>query len=227
VTPVTNGQYLAFIEAGGYVRREFWSDEGWRWLEEADVSAPKYWANGPDGWTIRTMDLTRPLDPVRPVCHVCYHEAEAYTRFAGKRLPTEAEWEKAARGTDARTYPWGNSFDRTHANNGDHLVPIMTYPTGVSPYGAYDMAGNAAEWVDGTYAAYPRGKTDVLPRDIPDRKEVFHGGDRRVYRGGSWNTFPKFLRCSNRESAAPGKRWVYVGFRCAMDPPWKKAPSSP
>ena len=112
VTPVTNRQYLEFIEAGGYVRRELWSDEGWRWLEEVDVSAPKYWANGPDGWTIRTMDLTRPLDPVRPVCHVCYHEAEAYARFAGKRLPTEAEWEAAASwdptSSTRRIHPWGD-----------------------------------------------------------------------------------------------------------------------
>jgi iron(II)-dependent oxidoreductase len=198
VHEVTNAQYKVYVDS-------------------MKVPAPPKWENGNYG--IGEDGL--------PVISITWEEAAAYAKFVGKRLPTEAEWEKAARGTDARTYPWGNSFDRTHANNGDHLVPIMTYPTGVSPYGAYDMAGNAAEWVDGTYAAYPRGKTDVLPRDIPDRKEVFHGGDRRVYRGGSWNTFPKFLRCSNRESAAPGKRWVYVGFRCAMDPPWKKAPSSP
>lgn len=197
VHEVTNAQYKVYVDS-------------------MKVPAPPKWLNGNYG--IGEDGL--------PVISITWEEAAAYAKFVGKRLPTEAEWEKAARGTDARTYPWGNSFDRFHANNGDHLVPIMTYPLGVSPYGAYDMAGNAAEWVDGTYAAYPRGKTDVLPRDIPDRKEVFKGGDRRVYRGGSWNTFPKFLRCSNRESAAPGKRWVYVGFRCAMDPPWKKASSS-
>jgi formylglycine-generating enzyme required for sulfatase activity len=180
------------------------------------VKAPPKWENGNYG--IGEDGL--------PVISITWEEAAAYAKFVGKRLPTEAEWEKAARGTDARTYPWGNDFDRNHANNGDRLVPIMSFPLGVSPYGAYDMAGNAAEWVDGFYAAYPRTTADVLPRDLPDRREVFKDTDRRVYRGGSWNTFPKYLRCSNRESAAPGKRWVYVGFRCAMDPPWKKTNSS-
>jgi formylglycine-generating enzyme required for sulfatase activity len=194
VHEVTNAQYKVFVDS-------------------MKVSAPPKWINGNYG--IGEDGL--------PVISITWEEAAAYAKWAGKRLPTEAEWEKAARGTDARSFPWGNSFDRADANNGDHLVPIMTYPSGVSPYGAYDMAGNAAEWVDGFYAAYPREKADVLPRDIPDRKEVFKGG-RRVYRGGSWNTFPKYLRCSNRESASPGKRWVYVGFRCAMDPPWKKNP---
>jgi formylglycine-generating enzyme required for sulfatase activity len=193
VHEVTNAQYKVYVDS-------------------MKVPAPPRWANGNYG--IGEDGL--------PVISITWEEAAAYAKFVGKRLPTEAEWEQAARGTDARTYPWGDSFDRLHANNGDHLVPIMTYPLGVSPYGAYDMAGNAAEWVDGHYAPYPRAQTDVLPRDLPDRKEVFKGGDRRVYRGGSWNTFPKYLRCSNRESAPPGKRWVYVGFRCAMDPPWKK-----
>jgi formylglycine-generating enzyme required for sulfatase activity len=193
---VTNAQYKVFVDS-------------------MKVPAPPKWLNGNYG--IGEDGL--------PVISITWDEAAAYAKFVGKRLPTEAEWEKAARGTDARAFPWGNSFDRTLANNGDHLVPIMTYPLGASPYGAYDMAGNAAEWVDGFYAAYPRTTNDVLPRDIPDRKEVFKGGERRVYRGGSWNTFPKYLRCSNRESASGGKRWVYVGFRCAMDPPWKKTPS--
>jgi len=193
VHEVTNAQYKVFVDS-------------------MRVKAPPRWVNGNYG--IGEDGL--------PVTSITWEEAAAYAKFVGKRLPSEAEWEKAARGTDARTYPWGDSFDRNHANNGDHLVPIMNYPSGVSPYGAYDMAGNAAEWVDGFYAAYPRGPADILPNDIPDRKEVFKD-DRRVYRGGSWNTFPKFLRCSNRESAPPGKRWTYVGFRCAMDPPWKQA----
>jgi formylglycine-generating enzyme required for sulfatase activity len=196
VHEVTNVQYKVFVDS-------------------MRVQAPPKWQNGNYG--IGEDGL--------PVTSLTWEEAAAYAKFVGKRLPTEAEWEKAARGTDARQYPWGNAFDRNHANNGDRLLPIMSYPEGVSPYGVFDMAGNAAEWVAGKYEAYPRAPGDVLPRDIPDRKEVFKG-DRRIYRGGSWNTFPKFLRSANRESATPGKRWTYVGFRCAMDPPWKKATSS-
>jgi len=196
VHEVTNAQYKVYVDS-------------------MKVPAPPKWVNGNYG--IGEDGL--------PVISITREEAEGYAKFVGKRLPTEAEWEKAARGTDARMFPWGDDFDRNHANNGDHLVNIMSYPEGVSPYGAYDMAGNAAEWVSGQYAAYPRQPTDVLPKGIPDRKEMFKE-DRSVYRGGSWNTFPKFLRCSNRESAPPGKRWVYVGFRCAMDPPWKKATPS-
>jgi formylglycine-generating enzyme required for sulfatase activity len=188
---VTNAQYKVFVDS-------------------MRVEAPPRWLNGNYG--IGEDGL--------PVVSITWEEAAAYARFVGKRLPTEAEWEKAARGTDARQYPWGNDFDRTRANNGDHLMPIMSYPSGVSPYGAYDMAGNAAEWVDARYQAYPR--TEPLPPNVPDRKEVFKG-DRRVYRGGSWNTFPKYLRSANRESTQPGKRWVYIGFRCVMDPPWKKS----
>ena len=192
VHEVTNAQYKVYVDS-------------------MRVKAPPKWVDGNYG--IGEDGL--------PVISVSWDEAAAYAKFVGKRLPTEAEWEKAARGLDGRQFPWGDDFDRTRANNGDHLTPIMSFPLGVSPFDVFDMAGNAAEWVDGSYDSYPRAAGDVLPRDVPDRKEVFKG-DRRVYRGGSWNTFPKYLRCANRESTSPNKRWVYIGFRCAMDPPWKK-----
>jgi sulfatase modifying factor 1 len=193
---VTNAQYKVF-------------------LDSTKIQAPPRWVNGNYG--IGEDGL--------PVVSVTWNEAAAYARFMGKRLPTEAEWEKAARGVDGRRFPWGNEWDPTRANNGERLMPIMSFPEGVSPYGCYDMAGNAAEWVDGVHEAYPRDDM-VLPQGIPDRKEEFRS-DKRIYRGGSWNTFAKYLRCANREATGDGKRWVYVGFRCAKDPPWRETDAGP
>jgi len=194
ITEVTNAQYKTYVDS-------------------MQIEAPPRWIDGDYGFGEDGL----------PVISVSWDEARGYAAFLGKRLPSEAEWEKAARGTDGRAYPWGNSFDRTLANNSDRLMPIMSYPGGISPYGCLDMAGNAAEWVESAYDAYPRSPGDVIPQGVPDRNEVFKK-DRRVYRGGSWNTFPKYLRCANRESTPPGKRWVYIGFRCAKDPEWKPKP---
>jgi iron(II)-dependent oxidoreductase len=189
---VTNAQYKLFVDS-------------------MKVEAPHRWVN--NNYAIGEDGI--------PIVSITWDEAAAYARYVGKRLPTEAEWEKAARGTDARRFPWGSDFDKDKANNSDRIMPIMSLPEGVSPYGCFDMAGNAAEWVDGWYDAYPRGE-EVLPSDIPDRAQQFKK-NRRVYRGGSWNSFAKFLRCANRESTREGKKWVYIGFRCAKNPPWLEA----
>jgi len=112
VFPVTNGDYLEFMRAGGYSRRALWSDAGWMWRNEAQVDAPKYWMRDGNDWCVRVMDRVASLDVNSPVCHVCYHEADAFARFAGKRLPTEQEWEVAAgwdsAGRRMRTFPWGD-----------------------------------------------------------------------------------------------------------------------
>jgi formylglycine-generating enzyme required for sulfatase activity len=190
---VTNAQYKVF-------------------LDSVRIKPPSRWKNGnyPIG-----MDGY-------PVVNITWEDAAMYARFVGKRLPTEEEWEKAARGEDGRRFPWGNDFDDDKGNNSDQLMQIMRFPDGVSPYGLYDMAGNVAEWVDAWYAPYPRGEGDVLDRDFPEHKPLYGDQKYRVYRGGSWNNFGRFLRCSNREKAKPNARWGNVGFRCAMDPPWKK-----
>lgn len=221
VTPVTNGQYLDFVEAGGYQRRELWTDEGWRWLSEAGVSAPKHWTKEADGWTTRTMDLVRPVDPARPVCHVCYHEADAYARFVGRRLPTEAEWEGAASwnpATSARQrYSWGDQPWTPELANLDQLAfdtaPVGAYPDNVSPIGCYGMMGDVWEWTSTDFHGYPG--FEAFP--YQEYSEAFFGSEYKVLRGGSWATRPGAVRATFRNWDYPVRRQIFSGFRCARD----------
>lgn len=136
--PVTNEKYRAFIEAGGYDNLRHWSEDGWKWRVANRIIGPAYW----NDTKLNIAD--------RPVVGVNYYEAEAYAKWAGKRPPTEQEWEKAARGEDGRDYPWGQEFDRDRCNSEEsdigHTTPVSQYPNGVSPYGCYDMAGNVRKW---------------------------------------------------------------------------------
>jgi len=220
-TPVTNGAYLEFMEAGGYAERRFWSEEGWAWRETAGAVSPQFWERDGGEWRVRTMDRTAPVDPRRPVCHVSHHEAEAFARWAGKRLPTEQEWEAAATwdpetGT-ARAYPWGDEAPtREHANL-DQLAfetaPVGAYPRNVSPIGCYGMIGDVWEWTSSDFAGYPGYET------FPYREysEVFFGPDYKVLRGGSWATRPGAVRATFRNWDYPIRRQIFSGFRCAAD----------
>ncbi len=218
--PVTNGRYLEFMADGGYEREELWSAQGRRWLAETGIDSPKYWQRSGDAWTTRVMDLTREVDPTRPVCHVCFYEAEAFARWDGKRLPTEFEWEAAASWDEstrsARVFPWGDAASATLADI-DQLsfdtAPIGTFEENVSPIGCYGMIGDVWEWTSSDFRGYPGF------RSFPYREysEEFFGSDYKVLRGGSWATRTGAIRNTFRNWDYPIRRQIFSGFRCARD----------
>ena len=221
VTPVRNGEFLAFMEDGGYRQRALWSEAGWQWLQGVAVESPKYWSREGETWRQRVMDRERPVDPDRPVCHVCYHEAEAYAAWAGKRLPTEPEWEAAA-GWDpatgaARRFPWGDTpVTRDHANV-DQLAfdtaPVGAYPPNVSPIGCHGMIGDVWEWTSSDFHGYP----GFAAFPYPEYSAPFFGPEYKVLRGGSWATRPGAIRNTFRNWDYPIRRQIFSGFRCARD----------
>ena len=221
--PVTNDAYRAFIEDGGYTRDELWSDAGRAWRDEDGVQAPKYWFRSDSGWHTRTMNRTQPIDDVaqHPVCHVSWFEAEAYARWQGKRLPTEAEWEAAAcwdfERSERRDYPWGDDEPTALHANVDQLAfgtsPIGTFARNVSPSGCYGMIGDVWEWTASDFAPYPGYRT--FP--YPEYSEVFFGSEYKVLRGGAWATRAGAIRGSFRNWDYPIRRQIFSGFRCARD----------
>jgi iron(II)-dependent oxidoreductase len=218
-TPITNAQYVAFITDGGYDHPRWWSVEGWEHRKRADLRAPMHW-NG-DG-TYTRFGRTTPIVPDEPVLHVCFHEAAAYAAWAGKRLPTEAEWEKAARYDVAtgrsRRYPWGDADPGLeHANLGQrHLAPapVGAYPAGASTLGVHQLIGDVWEWTASDFRGYP-GFAAFPYREY---SEVFFGTDYKVLRGGSFGTDPVACRGTFRNWDFPIRRQIFSGFRCARDP---------
>jgi gamma-glutamyl hercynylcysteine S-oxide synthase len=214
--PVTNADYMRFVEMGGYRRREWWSDEGWAWREAEDVELPHYWTA--DGES-RSFHRTQPLVPDQPVMHVSWHEADAYARSLGKRLPTEAEWEKAASWDAAagqqRTYPWGSDEPGVRHANLDHTAfgpaRVGSYPAGASPSGVLGMVGDTWEWTASDFGAYP-GFSSFPYREY---SELFFGSEYKVLRGGSWASRPSVARASFRNWDYPVRRQIFSGFRCA------------
>lgn len=219
--PVTNGAYAEFIADGGYERAELWTDSGRAWLADSGASAPKHWSSTNDGWMARTMDVIAPVTPDHPVCHVCYHEASAYARWLGKRLPTEQEWEIAASwnpttGT-AQRFPWGESEPTTLLANIDQLsfgtAPVGAFARNVSPLGCYGMIGDVWEWTSSNFTQYP----GFAPYPYPEYSEAFFGTEYKVLRGGSWATRPGAIRNTFRNWDYPIRRQIFSGFRCARD----------
>ncbi len=202
-------QHRVSLPAFAIDRYEVSNQQYRRFVEQTASRVPPGWGLGSDG---------RPAFPEGhandPVTGVNWYEAGRFCEWAGRRLPTEAEWEKAARGTDGREFPWGNAFDRTRANTGEPtpqgLMPVGSFPAGQSPYGAEDMSGNVWEWTADWYQPYP-GSTY--------RSEAY-GQKFKVIRGGSWGGFghyhlPHFYRTAYRFYAVPEGAYPDVGFRCA------------
>jgi formylglycine-generating enzyme required for sulfatase activity/calcineurin-like phosphoesterase family protein/energy-coupling factor transporter ATP-binding protein EcfA2 len=207
--PVTNEEFKEFVDDSGYDREEFWAKEGWQWREENEISEPAYshdrkW-NGPNF----------------PVVGISWHEAEAYANWLSERtghlyrLPTEAEWEKAARGTDGFKYPWGDEFDRNLCNSTEYgldcISPVGIFPKGKTPYGCFDMAGNVWEWCSDWY-------NDKYYASSPDRNPKGPSGVAyRVIRGGGWLSDAFLCRSAFRRPLDPRYRVFFLGFRLLQE----------
>jgi iron(II)-dependent oxidoreductase len=223
-TPITNATYLTFTEGGGYERREWWSDEGWHWKEQYDITRPGQWtADLSAEWRLGALE---PLDPHRPVVHVSWFEADAFARAHGLRLPTEIEWEKAATwdqdADQARDYPWGSDPPRGGRGgrapiqaNVDQLgcgpAAAGAYPAGASPCGCLGMIGDVWEWTASAFTGY----AGFTAYPYPEYSEVFFGGEYRVLRGGSWATRARVATPTFRNWDYPQRRQIFSGFRVA------------
>jgi len=221
--PVTNRRYGAFIEAGGYDGPEHWSDESWQWRTSVDHEAPQGWSRKVGGgWLVRRFGHIFDLDPAEPVQHITFYEAEAFASFAGGRLPTEAEWEKAAAWgpefTAPRPYPWGAEPPQPHHANVGHSswgpARVGSYPDGASAYGVEQLLGDVYEWTSSAFEAYPGFTT--FP--YPEYSEVFFGdSEYRVLRGASWATSPEVARNTFRNWDYRIRRQIFSGIRLAWD----------
>jgi iron(II)-dependent oxidoreductase len=219
--PVTNRAYLSFVESGGYDQPRWWSHAGWEWRTASGKRRPAFWLREGGEPLRRRFGRVEPLPLDQPVQHVCYHEADAYARWAGKRLPTEAEWEKAASWDPVtrtkRRYPWGDADPTSeHANLGQrHHQPaeVGAYPAGVSAYGVHQLVGDVWEWTSSGFEGYPGFRS--FP--YKEYSEVFFGGDYKVLRGGSWATRAHVATPTFRNWDLPLRRQIFAGVRLAWD----------
>ncbi|MBP1468800.1 formylglycine-generating enzyme family protein [Candidatus Chloroploca sp. M-50] len=217
-TPVTNAQFRPFVEGDGYTNPVYWTEVGWAWREGDKIIKPSYW----DDATWNGDDY--------PVVGVSWFEAVAYCRWLSTQtghefhLPTEAEWEKAARGPDGRIWPWGKAWESGRCNSKEaghgHTTPIGQYATGASPYGVLDMVGNVSEW-----CVTQSGKR--YPYQLEDEWQAAYleADKRRIQRGGSWDSLQKFIRVSYRYFYFPRDRFGFIGLRVASHAPLPGAES--
>jgi len=223
--PVTNRAFQDFVDDGGYGREALWTADGWTWRRKAGAEHPVYWQrNGPGDWLVRRFDRTLPLPPDEPVIHVNWFEAAAYCRWAGLRLPTEAEWEAAALGEPAadgtlspfkRRYPWGAAPpDPSRANlDGRALGPVdvAALAAGDSAFGCRQMLGNVWEWTADTFNAFPGFAADAYKE-----YSAMLFGDTKVLRGGAWTTRGRMIHGTYRNYFEAHRRDVFAGFRTCL-----------
>jgi len=226
-TSVSNGEFRTFVEDDGYRRNELWSAEGWQWRTSRRAEHPVYWQRDENGrWLRRNFDEWIALDERLPVIHVNWHEANAYCCWAGRRLPTEAEWEMAASAEPStkgrsltehrRRYPWGDNFPTSERANLDWralgCVPVDALPAGDSAFGCRQMIGNVWEWTVSDFKPYP----GFVAGPYKEYSEPWFG-NHKVLRGGCWATRSHLIHNCYRNFYTPDRRDVWAGFRtCAV-----------
>ena len=219
--PVSNAAYLAFLDAGGYDDPRWWSEPGWQWRCESGKRSPAFWLRDAGQWLRRRFGRLEELPDLEPVQHVCYFEAEAYARWAGRRLPTEPEWEKAASWDPVtqtkRRYPWGGeppTADRANLGQARYRpAPVGSLPASASAYGVQQLLGDVWEWTSSDFTGHPG--FCVFP--YREYSEVFFGSGYKVLRGGSWATDPLVCRNTFRNWDYPIRRQIFAGFRTARN----------
>jgi iron(II)-dependent oxidoreductase len=215
--PVTNAEYAAFVEAGGYRRDALWSDEGLAWRVQAQAQHPALWRKNATGWERRHFDRYTALREREPVVHVNAFEAEAYCRWAGRRLPSEAEWEVAAAGPGRARYPWGDTpwtADRANldARYGD-VCDVDAFAAASSPFGCVQMIGNVWEWTASAFLPYAGFAADPY-KEYSQPWFATH----RALRGGAWSTRARLISNRWRNFYRPHRVDIITGFRtCALD----------
>ena len=223
-TPVTNGQFLGFVEDGGYGRRELWNDDDWEWSRAEKLTSPTVWANGKGRRLYRGLFELLPLERVMdwPV-YVSLAEARAYARWRGLRLPTEPEFHRAAFGDPTgaeRAFPWGVTAPGERHGNFDFRcwspVPVGAYPEGASAWGIYDLVGNGWEWTETAFAAFPGFEAWILGYE--GYSADFFDGKHFVLKGASWATAAGLVRGSFRNWFQAHYPYVFAKFRCVVSP---------
>jgi ergothioneine biosynthesis protein EgtB len=219
--PVTNGEYLKFVRAGGYQNSELWEVEGWMWKESRGLEHPLYWARGDNEWKYRGMfeEVSLPLDcPV----YVSHSEASAFGKWAGKSLPTEAQWHRAAYGvadgSSERLYPWGDGAPEVSRGNFDGAhwdpTPVTAHPAGSSAFGVQDLLGNGWEWTSTLFGPFPGFEPFPFYRGY---SADFFDGRHWVMKGGSARSAACFLRRPFRNWFQPNYQYMYATFRCVEE----------
>jgi len=210
---VTQGAFAEFVDDRGYSRQELWSDEGWQWRQRAQACHPVYWIKNGDRWHVRMFDLTVPLDPDVTIIHVNWYEADAYCRWAKRRLPNEAEWEFAAAGSSKRQFPWGDDAPQPAHGHLDFRTIGCTsagaFDAGDTPEGLRQMIGNAWEWTSDDFGPYPGFVRDPYK----EYSEPWFGPPYKVLRGGCWATRSRLIRNTWRNFYTKDRRDVFAGFR--------------